>query len=415
MRARLALLAALVLVAGCSSRERLNPFDLRNPYTRGRPEGFVALADDAQVRLEWQPETGSDLAGFQVYRQLGGIGPFVSITGVLSSLTSSFTDRGLANGVDHAYRLVFVFRSGEGSAPAEAIATPGPLRPWVADFGAGVLARITADGRHVLSRVRGFDSPSGVAVDAATRKVWFTDTGGGSLILYDPSGTSQPLSIYVSGQPGAVVTDSVDHTAWACEPERGRLFHFNDGGLEASPTIGLIDRPIGIARLPSDRSVVVCERGGNRLRRFASDGTPLWGVPLPAPSRVAVDSSTLELWVTSFDLGRVVRLSAAGVALDSVGGFDGPIGVAVDARRGRIWVADARAGELVALTRGGAVVLRVSGLSEVREVAVDPASGDVWATVPGAKAVVRVTADGTRRWQAGGLSLPDGIALDPGR
>ena len=70
MRRLLPILAsATLLLAGCSRRERANPFDPLNPSTSGRPSGFVALAGDREVRLRWQAVQGNSLSGYQIFRR----------------------------------------------------------------------------------------------------------------------------------------------------------------------------------------------------------------------------------------------------------------------------------------------------------------------------------------------------------
>src|SRR4029453_5972282 len=65
MRAAPLLFAALVLVsAGCSNRDRNNPFDPGNPDTGGMPPDFRAIADDRKNTLTWGTVVSPSLAGF---------------------------------------------------------------------------------------------------------------------------------------------------------------------------------------------------------------------------------------------------------------------------------------------------------------------------------------------------------------
>ena len=126
------------------------------------------------------------------------------------------------------------------------------------------------------------------------------------------------------------------------DEERNLVFHYTEAGGTALPAfVGPFDLPIALSLDPNDGSICVCESLGDRVRCFSSAGESRWSAMVTQPSRVAVDSSTREVWVTSFTRRNVVRLSPAGTVLDTVVGFQGPIGIAVDPRRGRIWVADA--------------------------------------------------------------------------
>lgn len=414
MRAVAALLILAAVLAGCSSRDRLNPFDPANPRTGGRPADFRAFADDDFVLLRWTPQRQSGLTGFQLFRRGPGQPSFQAISGVLSPADGFFTDRGVANGSTYEYRLFYVFTDGLGDLPATDRATPGPVRPWVSEFNGGTIARLTADGRYVTSRSGGFNSANDLAVDRNTGVVWVSDPFGGKVQVFDPI---QGTFVNISGlsEPGDLALDLSDQTAWICDTGAGAVRHYTRFGTQASPSLDLLDQPIGVAFEQTNRILWVCERGGDRVRTFLSNGAAQWTVPLSRPSRVAIDSTTREGWVTSFTDGAVYRLSAVGVRLDSLTSLGGPIGVAVDPRRGRIWVCDALAGRLVALRRDATVEFQVTGLTEVREVAVDLATGDAWATLPPEGRVVRVGPDGTVLAQATGLIDPAAIAIDPGR
>ena len=53
-------LLLLVMLSGCSRRERTNPLDPANPATGGGPSGFNAIADFSLVRLSWDAQPDLD-------------------------------------------------------------------------------------------------------------------------------------------------------------------------------------------------------------------------------------------------------------------------------------------------------------------------------------------------------------------
>ena len=417
MRGHAALLVALLLIAGCSRREHLNPFDPDNPTTGGRPTGFAALAGNAQVAVRWQAASERGVLGFQIFRRVEGETVFSPLTDLLPPSQSGYKDYGLANGVEHHYRLYYVFPQGVSGTPAEDSAIPGPLVPWVTDLSAASLLRLTADGRHVASAESGFRGPTQLAVDPASGVVWISDTFDGSVVIYNPQNLTR-TAVRGFGSPTSIAVDRTSHEAWICDEDRNSLYHLTSGGDAASPAlIAPLSLPISVAVDPGDGSVWVCENEGQpdrSVRHFRSDGTPIASAPVERPSRVAVDDTRGEAWVTSFQRQQVHRISPAGAILNTISRFSGPIGIAVDASRDRVWVADTRADAVIALNLGGDEVLRVSGLSEVREVAVDAATGDAWATLPGSGEIVSISGDGSIRVRLGGLSQPYAIALDPG-
>jgi DNA-binding beta-propeller fold protein YncE len=412
MRPVVALLALLAL-GGCSNRERANPFDPKNPNTRGSPAGFTAIANDGFVDLHWLPAAGTGLIGYHLYRRAAS-DSFVALTGLLSPSVTSYRDRGLLNGVTNTYRLTYVFADIGESAPAEDVATPGRARPWVADASRGYLYRVTPDGRRVADGFGGFGGPTAVGLDPLRDLAWVSDGFGGRVAILDPStGRTTTLPGFVT--PAALVVDVLNAVTWVCDEDAGKLWAFDPGGTPVGNPIEPLSLPIGVDVDPFDHSVVVVERNGSRLRRFAPDHSLLATLTVPLPSRVAVDSLTRRAWVTSFTGHAVYRVPPSFTAIeDTVTGFSGPLGVAVDSRRGRIWVADAVAGQVIGLDRTGAVQVLVGGLPEARDVAVDLETGDVWVTVTGRGEVARLSTTGVVLQRLDAFAQPIGIAVSNG-
>ncbi len=414
MRRFLALLIALLALAGaagCSKRTRINPFDPDNPTTGGRPAGFVALAGNSTVELRWSAASGNSVQGFQVFRQAGSESTFTPLSGLLLPSSTGLNDFGLSNGVDYRYRLYFVFSEGLGPRPAEDIATPGPQRPWVADGTRHSLIRVTADGRRVALEDSRFEGPTSVAADNGSGSVWVSDELGQQVLLYDPvSRDLLPFSAVSS--PTGLLVDPSNRTAWVCDQGLNALRHFDpSGGFGTPPQIIPINAPLDVARDAGSYALWVCERGDNRIGAYSQTGVFAGAVAVDAPSRLAVDSVTHHVWVTSFQRGQVVEISNALAAVDTIGGLSGPIGIAIDWRRGRIWVADAFGNQVVALRRDGTVEFRISGIPEAREIDVDLPTGEAWVTAPGNGSVYRLSSAGLILTHLGGLETPDGISL----
>ncbi len=406
----LTVLAGAWAAAGCGQRLRSNPFDPGNPVTGGRPPGFIALAGDGLVTLRWNPTPSAGLRGYELFRKTATETTYTDISGLIAPDNTTRGDYQLQNGLDHAYRLFYVFDRGLGGLPAEDTATPGVLTPWVADFGVPGAVRLTADGRHVLSR-QNLVGPTDVAADRFRDIVWIADTDAGQLDILTPS-TGRQIQVSSMTSPGALALDPVDGSAWVCDGPSNAVDHFHTDGSIASPgQLQLISNPLDVGVDPGNSSVWVCERGGDRVRHYAATGMALGAVNVIAPSRVAVDSVTHAAWVTSFTNQKVYRISAVPALSDSFGPFAGPIGISVDARRRRVWVADAAAGVVVALHADGTEEFRVGGLGVPREIALDLASGEAWVTLVSTGEVARLSPSGTVIRRLGGLGAPYGITL----
>ncbi len=403
-----ALLAAAAL-GGCATRERANPFDPANAHTGGRPAGFEALAREGRVELLWDTPASPGLVGYEVYRRTADESTFHSISAVLAPQVTSFTDRGLLDGLDHHYRLYYVFASGPGSDPSEDVATPGPQVPWVAD-GGGALLEITADGRHVAVRHTRVTTPTAVAADTTSHIVWCSDPDAGQVHVLDAL-TGVQVEIPVSGTPGALAIVPTDSSAWVCREDAGTVTHYAPTGAVLG-TIANVGLPLGVAVSGYDGSIWVCDRSGGRVLHRDPDLGDLGPVAIPAPSRVAVDATTGEAWVTSYSNASVWKLSPAGAPLAALSGFAGPVGIAVDPVRGNVWVADPLADRVRVLAASdGHVRFDVAGISGARSVAVDAASGEAWVTAVLSSELVRIAPDGTILRRLGGFGSVNDVAV----
>ena len=411
MRVGLALLVLGTLAHGCSFRDRANPFDPHNPQTGGRPAGFVALAANGRVDLRWQAVSGDGLIGYQIFRRASPGTDFQPLSSVLPPSTSLYRDYGLLNGLDHTYRIFYVFDIGYGGQPAEDTATPGTPIPWSVDAAVGALDRITPDGRHVAERRSSFVGPTAVGVDSILGLVWVSDATSGQVTILD-SATGVSTVIPGFSSPGGIGVSSIDGSAWVCDETGGRVHHFSSSGHPLHAPVEPIDRPTSVAVDGSDGSAWICERGGGRILRRRANGTAIWAVSVPAPSRIALNRS--EAWVTSFTTGTLRRIDSLGTVTHTYNFLSGPIGVAVDVRRSHVWVADADGGQLVRLRLDGSVDVVVPDLESVREVAVDIESGEAWAVLPDRGEIVRVSPSGQILRRLGGFEAPFAIAVDPG-
>ncbi len=414
MRGLAALLILAALAAGCSNRERANPLDPSNPATGGRPSGFDAVAGYSIVTLRWQPQPGLAVDGYRLERFAPGDSLWRPLGDVRPVTSTGTTDPGTTNGKTYRYRLGYVVNGATNGDWAEDVATPGLLRPWVADAGADALVRLSPDGRDIAYSITDVGGIQALAVDRGTGSVWTSAPFDGMVTRRFPGETS-PTVMTGLHQPFTIAVSPYDHSAWICELD-GSIAHRNPSGTVTSPgSIGLLASPTGAAVGAADFSLWACENAGHRVRHWAVDGTLLSTTYVGSPSRVAVDSSTRIAWVTSLSLGRVWRIAPDGTLLDSTGVAAGPIGIALDRAHGRAWVADAAGDRLIALDPDTAAELfRVTGLREPRDVDVDPLTGDAWVVARTDGEIVRVSKDGVVIARVGGFRDPVEVRIDPG-
>lgn len=385
------------------------------PEHGGRPEGFNAIASYSAIRLQWTPRPDLAVDGFQLQRLAPGDSLYRALGATRPTTAGLYIDSGVNNGQPYRYRLYYVLAGALVPHPAEDMATAGPLRPFVADAGAGEIVQLTPDGRDVVARWTQFGSVQSLAVDALTGLVWGASSQDGLVGTFAPSGFETWFAPGIS-QPFTLAIDPQDRSAWICDLA-GALWHRSATGTALPPgQIPLLDAPTGVAVNAGDRSVWVCENGGQRVRHYSPVGSPIATAFLSgAPSRVDTDSLSRLAWVTSLARGLVWRIAPNGALLDSSQAASGPIGIAIDRARSRVWVADAVGNRVLALDLSTlAVLVSVGGIGEPRDVAVDRTNGDVWVVARAERAVLRLASDGRVLDRVGGFTDPYEVRLDPG-
>lgn len=113
MRAWIALLAALPLVAGCHDDNPVAPRDVTPPAA---PRGFYSVTDDGLVRLYWLANTERDVAGYRVYMSPCASGPSCPYDFVISAgAAATSASIALGNGVTRYFAVAAVDYSGNES------------------------------------------------------------------------------------------------------------------------------------------------------------------------------------------------------------------------------------------------------------------------------------------------------------
>lgn len=168
----LPVLVAGLLVWTCSSRERTNPLDPRNPVTGGAPTGFHAIANRDTAFLTWNPVDVSGLAGYHIFRSIG-LQPLALHTQVTPE-HHQFMEIGLSYDSIYCYAIQAVTYAGESLLSKPDTLIPGPSNFWIADFYGSRVWRISYDGAHILGNEY-FSSPEALITRPQEGIVWIGD------------------------------------------------------------------------------------------------------------------------------------------------------------------------------------------------------------------------------------------------
>ncbi|SVC67053.1 uncharacterized protein METZ01_LOCUS319907, partial [marine metagenome] len=219
------LIVAAGMGAACDpdARDRRNPLDPGNPVTGGRPQNLRALGNNEHVGLSWAPVGLSDVVGYRLYRESGGVGARTDIFG--SPPPNEFIDPDVNNEMTYVYRLSVLI--GDNRDPVEStlsnpvVVTPGPETCWVVDDGLGRVLKISADARAVSSQVTSIFGARHIALDTRDGAAWVTTQFGaaglgGVAIRFTAEGQEAAV---ISGfiTPGEVSVDPSDGSVWIAD------------------------------------------------------------------------------------------------------------------------------------------------------------------------------------------------------
>ncbi|MFH1852570.1 MAG: fibronectin type III domain-containing protein [Candidatus Neomarinimicrobiota bacterium] len=193
----------MIILYGCSERERLNPFDPVNPVTGGAPSGVRIVSDRATVTLSWNPVVVDDLLDYRIFRQSGN-SAWVLYDSVAEP-TARFSDSAIEYDTTYRYCLQARTSFDLGTVSDTVTIIPGPLNIWIADFYDMAVHRLTYDGRYALGSAQ-LTSPIAVEYLAAARQAIVADYWNRSLQQLNDSLEIQS-EIRLDGNPVALAQD----------------------------------------------------------------------------------------------------------------------------------------------------------------------------------------------------------------
>jgi hypothetical protein len=382
-----AVLVCVMALSACSDRQHRNPLDplTTNPLDTSTP--IDAIASNGGVSLTWDYSQFEDLSGYRLHRSAFSIDGTAQELTVrdLSASTVQFEDLDVNNGRTYQYRLsLIVDGDGELELTGIELATPGPEVAWAADAAAGLLWKLSPDGRNGLF-ARGRFNFGGMAVNRHDRSCWVSDAVTG-LHRIDVDGDVDPvqtelmeagdLSLDPDGSLGWVADsadasvysfslDSLDSLrlvqvdasfvdpfqmaaigggCWIADREQGRILLYSaEGervvdwrGFSDLSAIAAADAPL----LPNGGNVVWgIEEAGARLLRFEVGAGGL-DVDLPFAPVLSIDVDDLTGNCWALGESDISLFGADGTPLTHWSEVNlGAIGLTVDGHNGGVWLA----------------------------------------------------------------------------
>jgi len=166
------------------------------------PSGLAATAGDAQVSLDWNDNTESDLAEYVVYRSLDGVDYQAVASGVVDS---AYVDSGLTNDTTYYYVVTAVDTSGNESAASGPVSAT-PQAGIAQDISVGGIAmELSRAGKNWKAYAT--IALNRVVANAAVACDWYLDgqlLASGQTAVTDASGQAVSQSPPVKAKSGHV-------------------------------------------------------------------------------------------------------------------------------------------------------------------------------------------------------------------
>ncbi|HZI89256.1 MAG TPA: hypothetical protein VFD83_02270 [Candidatus Polarisedimenticolia bacterium] len=397
------LIAALLLLGGCTTRERTNPLDPRNTETLGGLVGFNALAADGVVELRWPQLQVAGVLGYRLQRWVPGGVPLTLGAADYGPEATAAEDPDVQNDSTYVYRLVAHLESGDSVLSAIDTVTPGTRRIFALAAGVPSFLRLTPDGRDFLYELTLRESYVDMEVDRSTGTLWFAAETSGDVIRRTPEGGIVGAEILVNA-PGDLSISSNRGIGWVVSLTNGSVLAYGPdlNNPAAQRTITDVLGPLIVEAGTNDPTVWVGSEGGevSRFRALDLVRTHVWSLGAGPVRAIALDEATGEAWVATRSLaGSLYHLSPVDSSATLVrAALLNAADLAVDPASGDLWISERgpsnqKAGRLSRITRAGVTAATVTGI-EPYGLDIDPLDGSCWVSDLGSGRILRVARSG---------------------
>jgi hypothetical protein len=401
---RLLFLAAL-LVAGCTTRERLNPLDPKNSVTQGGLIGFNAIAADDIVEFRWPSLQVEGVSGYRVQRwRPGGVPSYLGFTDYHQDATAG-EDSTVANDSTYVYRLVAHLANGDSAVSPPDTATPGVRRIFGLEAGAPAFLRLSPDARDILFERAANESYVDMELDRRPGGlVWLSAEGGGFVLRKAADGATVGAVIQI-GAPGDISVSSNRGIGWVVSISDSTVLSYgpdlNDGTPQRS--INGIGHPRVVEAGTLDPTIWVGNEEGTVFRFRAQDlvETDEWTLGAGVIRAIALDEATGAAWIATRagDIGNLYHLNPGDSTATLVrSNLLNPADLAVDPVSGDLWISERSVpnradGRLSLISRSGAMIAQVLGI-EPYGIDIDPIDRTCWISELGSQRILEIDRTG---------------------
>lgn len=283
-----AALPIILIIIGCSNRERNNPLDPGNPVTNGAPVIERIYSNRDRINIEWNRFEVNGLEQYLLYQ--GVADEPLTLINTLDADTNQVAFSVPQLEQKYRYSLQAITAWDSSRISAEETIIPGPVNLWIADYYAGKVRQLSFDGRH-LNRTIGLESPLALALDRQRDRVVIADHWDQLVAVYDLDLT-QHSDFHLDRRPVDLTINPANGDIFILPvSDDGFIYHLPGGGGVADT----IDFPVSTTTYfsmdfgPADNALWI-SAGNGAVYRYRLDAGGSFSIFSGIPGRGEVQA-----------------------------------------------------------------------------------------------------------------------------
>ena len=138
----------IIFLFSCSKRDRLNPLDVENPITGGKPTGLELVPIRDIVGISWNEININDLSAYIIYKSVNNAGLIEYAT--VSGFTTEYSDSAVSYYQNYTYAVQAETDYMVSPLSDTVSVTVGPYSIYVADFHDNSVRILSWDGSYLI-------------------------------------------------------------------------------------------------------------------------------------------------------------------------------------------------------------------------------------------------------------------------
>ena len=138
----------MLFLLSCSKRDRLNPLDVENQITGGKPTGLNLVPIRDTVQVSWNEININDLSAYIIYKSVNNAGLIEYAT--VSGFTTEYSDSAVSYYQNYTYAVQAVTDYMVSPLSDTVSVTVGPYSIYVADFYDNSVRILSWDGSYLI-------------------------------------------------------------------------------------------------------------------------------------------------------------------------------------------------------------------------------------------------------------------------